>query len=498
MKYTEKEIKRAKLSPKTITWTSPLNKEYILKIPNTVYPPKEDTNLLAETLAIFGNSNNNKMLEIGCGSGIISMFAETCGWDVIGCDINPLAIATSRGLAKKYEIKNIEFIEGGVEPKSEQSSQIFKKGPFDLIVWNLPYLETPKENEFLGPLEDAALADISNGENGNLHELLVKKIESEKCLNHGGIIILIHNDIGTGRKLTSECRKLGWATRCINEKILEDGERLLATALWKPWESVKKIKLEQIDSTNSYSLNEKLSLGTLVSAKNQIKGRGQRENAWKHFKGGWCGSWTISLENTSAAIIQANAGLAVLESIAAISSEELPTFDCVSMANFSKKGFSLKWPNDLLFNSKKFAGILSEAKTQGNETRCVIGIGCNLIDDENIIETMIPGATSLEQFFSEEINSEEWEKILHASIASRFEKHNLIKMDEEGKILNEWWLSMEQFNNTNVATINSNDYHINSLNTDGSIGLISRKYDLNSLKKCDESFNINWKKASFD
>ncbi len=498
MKYTENEIKRAKLSPKTITWKCPLNKEYILKIPNTVYPPKEDTNLLAETLANFGKVNRRKILEIGCGSGVISMFAETCGWDVIGCDINPLAIATSRGLAKKYEIKNIDFIEGGIEPKSVQSSNIFNKGPFDLIVWNLPYLETPKENELLGPLEDASLADISKGEKGNLHELLVKKIENENCLEKEGFIILIHNDIGNGRKLTSECRKLGWASRCINEKILDNGEKLLATALWKPWNSAKKIKLERIDSTNSYSLKENLTLGTLVIAKNQTKGRGQRENVWKHFKGGWCGSWTISLENTSAAIIQANAGLAVLESIAAISSQELPTFDQVSMANFSKKGFSLKWPNDLLFNNKKFAGILSEAKTQGNETKCVIGIGCNLTDDENIIDTMIPDATSLEQFFPKGINSEEWENTLHASIASRFEKHNLIKLDKEEKILNDWWLSMEQFNNANLATINSNNYHVNSLNTDGSISLISREYGLNSLKKCDESFNINWEKASFD
>jgi len=498
MKYTENEIKRANLKPKSVTWTCPLKKTYLLKIPNTVYPPKEDTNLLAETLANFGEVKDMKILEIGCGSGVVSIFAETCGWEVIGCDINPLAIVTSRGLAKEYQIKNIEFIEGGVEPDSKQSSHIFNKGPFDLIIWNLPYLDTPKENELLGPFEDASLADISSGENGSLHELLIKKVESENSLKKEGNIILIHNDIGKGRKLTSECRKLGWASRCINHKILDDGEKLLATALWKPWESVKNIKLEQIDSTNSYSLKKKLPLGTLVIAKNQTKGRGQRENVWTHFKGSWCGSWTISFDNSSPAIIQAKAGLAVLDSIATVSSQELPTFDWVSMANFSEKGFSLKWPNDLLFNDKKFAGILSESITQGNEIKCVIGIGCNLADDENIIETIIPGATSLNGFFQKAIPTEEWVNILHASMASKFERLKLINMDKDEKTLNDWWLSMKNFNNTNVARINSIFYHVNSLNKDGSIGLISNKYDLSSIKKCDESFNINWGNISFD
>ena len=89
----------------------------------------------------------------------------------------------------------------------------------------------------------------------------------------------------------------------------------------------------------------------------------------------------IDLNNSSPATIQAKAGLAIIESIASLCSLELPTFDPLAMAKFLKKEICIKWPNDLLIRNKKFGGILSEAKTQGNNTKCVVGIGCNLYDE---------------------------------------------------------------------------------------------------------------------
>ena len=202
MKYIKNEIKRAKLNPKTHTWISPNGTNYILKIPNSVYPPREDTDLLAETISNFGSGIGKKILEIGCGSGVVSIFAKTCGWEVIGCDINPLSIVASRGLAKEYGINDIEFIEGGIEPQPIKKSTVFSKGKFDLIVWNLPYLEKPNEDELLGPLEDASLADIGNDNILCLPKLLIKRVEKEKCLKDDGALVLIHNDKGKGRTLT--------------------------------------------------------------------------------------------------------------------------------------------------------------------------------------------------------------------------------------------------------------------------------------------------------
>lgn len=117
MKYIKNEIKKTSFESKNMSWISPKNEEYLLKIPHSVYPPKEDTDLLANSLLFLGPGKGKKLLEIGCGSGVVSIFAETCGWDVVGCDINPLAIATSRGLSKERKNKKIKFFEGGIEPQ---------------------------------------------------------------------------------------------------------------------------------------------------------------------------------------------------------------------------------------------------------------------------------------------------------------------------------------------------------------------------------------------
>ena len=83
-----------------------------------------------------------------------------------------------------------------------------------------PSFDKPNKNELLGPLEDASLSNIGGKK---LHEILLKKIENENCLSKDGFVILIHNDNGPGRMLSSECRKLGWSTRCINNEVLEYG-----------------------------------------------------------------------------------------------------------------------------------------------------------------------------------------------------------------------------------------------------------------------------------
>jgi biotin-[acetyl-CoA-carboxylase] ligase BirA-like protein len=498
LKYIKNEIKRTELKPKIMSWISPKNEEYLIKIPFSVYPPREDTDLLANTLMSFGSGRGRKILEIGCGSGVVSIFAETCGWKVVGCDINPLAIVASRGLAKERNITNVKFIEGGIEPKESKNSQIFEEGPYDLILWNLPYLKKPSIDELLGPLEDASLSDISKGKKGNLHQLLLKKIETEKCLKENGSIILIHNDEDTGRMLTSDCRKMGWASRSILQKVLKDGEKIHATALWKPWASIKKIQLKEVDSTNSYLLERTEPNGTLVVAKNQLKGRGQRDNSWIHLQGGWCGSWMIDLNNSSPATIQAKAGLAIIETIASVCSLELPTFDLLSMTKFLKTDVCIKWPNDLLIENKKFGGILSEAKTQGDNTKCVVGIGCNLSGDNNKISKIIPGATSLKKLFDSKINNKKWEEILHASMASKFQKHEFFDNPSESEEMINWWLSMEPFCKNNIVEIDSIEYNMSGVFPDGSAKLIPLEKNIGNQIKCEESFNLKWKQKLFN
>ena len=40
----------------------------------------------------------------------------------------------------------------------------------------------------------------------------------------------------------------------------------------------------------------------------------------------------------------------------------------------------LNWPNDLMYGSAKFGGILTECRVRGGQARCVVGVGVNVED----------------------------------------------------------------------------------------------------------------------
>lgn len=56
---------------------------------------------------------------------------------------------------------------------------------------------------------------------------------------------------------------------------------------------------------------------------------------------------------------------------------------------------SLKWPNDLYVGRRKLAGVLSEARTQGDDTYVAVGIGLNVLDTAASVGVV--GATTLEE-----------------------------------------------------------------------------------------------------
>ncbi len=55
----------------------------------------------------------------------------------------------------------------------------------------------------------------------------------------------------------------------------------------------------------------------------------------------------------------------------------------------------LKWPNDLYVGRRKLAGVLSEARTQGEDTYVAVGIGVNVLGSAASVG--VNGATTLEE-----------------------------------------------------------------------------------------------------
>ncbi len=69
--------------------------------------------------------------------------------------------------------------------------------------------------------------------------------------------------------------------------------------------------------------------------------------------------------------------------------------------NFKKESFEIKWPNDILYDSKKLSGILVESNV--NKKEFIIGIGVN-INQTNFDRLYNLQTTSLKQITNSELN----------------------------------------------------------------------------------------------
>ena len=69
-----------------------------------------------------------------------------------------------------------------------------------------------------------------------------------------------------------------------------------------------------------------------------------------------------------------------------------------AVSNVCSVTLGLKWPNDLLADGKKCAGILSEGRSTGNATRVVLGVGLNVNRPEHVPAELATGATWLSDY----------------------------------------------------------------------------------------------------
>ena len=125
--------------------------------------------------------------------------------------------------------------------------------------------------------------------------------------------------------------------------------------------------LESVDSTNNYLLKLtylKKVIGCF--AEQQTAGKGQRGKSWRSPAGQIYFSILWQFEKNPEQI----RGLSLAIGIAV----------CRALRNHGvQEGLSVKWPNDVYFQSKKLVGILVETERQTEEgCHAIIGIGVNL------------------------------------------------------------------------------------------------------------------------
>lgn len=144
----------------------------------------------------------------------------------------------------------------------------------------------------------------------------------------------------------------------------------------------KILILNRIDSTNNYVANlikeGSIEFGSVIMAEIQTNGRGQRGKTWQS---GAFHNLIVS--------IPADLNLWGIENIFSINQ-----ITALALHDFLKKyidDIKIKWPNDIMINNKKAAGILIENFLSSKNRKSVIGFGVNINQEDFEVER----ATSL-------------------------------------------------------------------------------------------------------
>jgi len=175
-----------------------------------VYPPREDSYLLASVIKKYlkNKSKDIKILDMGSGSGIQAKTCINSGFkNVLAVDIDPEAIKHLKN--QKLKVK-----------QSNLFSEIFKRGltykrklvplRFDLIVSNPPYLPEHRYDKKM---------DTTAGKYG--YELILKFLKQAKShLNKDGEILLLFSNLSKPNIIKQNARKLSYSYKKLSSKKL--------------------------------------------------------------------------------------------------------------------------------------------------------------------------------------------------------------------------------------------------------------------------------------
>jgi len=241
------------------------------------------------------------------------------------------------------------------------------------------------------------------------------------------------------------------------------------------------IRLTEVGSTNSYANTMLKSLkipeGTIVWADYQSEGRGQRGSVWIAEP---AANITCSLIITPLFLNAENHFL--ISKIIALAIKRALA-DILTSSNYDIK---IKWPNDILVNNKKIAGILIENSIKNSQIiNSIIGFGIN-VNQTNFAE-LSKKACSLKTL----INNEFDKQLLFNKVCEHFEALYLQLKSSKYKEINEAYLHDLLFYNkaviyTEVANSQAFEGKITEVTEDGKISILLitgeiKKYEMKEI-----------------
>lgn len=160
-----------------------------------VYEPSDDSFLLSRVMRDVV-APGLRVLEVGCGTGLVGLTAAKQGAEVTLTDANPFAVELARHNAKENKVQvtviETDLLEG-------------LTGPFDVVCFNPPYLPTAEDDVVEGPLNLA----FDGGLDGN--QVVLRFVEQIGALpERPGAVYVIHSSLSDPAPLIAAMGELGY------------------------------------------------------------------------------------------------------------------------------------------------------------------------------------------------------------------------------------------------------------------------------------------------
>jgi len=187
-----------------------------LDVPQGVYYPREDSLLLAKALENT-ELKDKRSMEIGCGSGFLSIVMARRNANVTAVDISENAVNASNDNAKKNAVALTCF-------QSDLFSAV--TGKFDLIVFNPPYLPEDDEAKYLGTEKQ----QLYGGGGGR--EVIQEFIsQSASHLAEGGRLLLLISSLTGEKEVTGLFHTSGFKAKVVAREKIQWEELMVIEAI---------------------------------------------------------------------------------------------------------------------------------------------------------------------------------------------------------------------------------------------------------------------------
>ena len=168
-----------------------------------VYKPLEHEQRLADTC-----TPESRVLDLGCGSGVTTVFAAEIAKEVVASDISPAAIGNARKNCQAHNLANVVLLESDMFEAIE--------GRFDLIITHPPYFQIEMEGN------DAQYATSTS-----FLDVLFR--EAKDYLAEGGRLLVQYPDFQ--RERLQELAERGGLKMVESRPAERKGWKLLLTSL---------------------------------------------------------------------------------------------------------------------------------------------------------------------------------------------------------------------------------------------------------------------------